>query len=214
MLIGFLFFFAIHRRCFGSHPILISLEFLSFSTEWEKLYFASFVKQWVSFPIFLLVILLILILEAENRLNVRDCVDLLFYISLKEREMRQKKTYVVLFYYSLYALYVHLPTTFHLDGSQDPQTHMCKAMFISPNSEPNLKPALSLLALNSGNTTTVHHPETWHSPLTPPLENFSLPTEVYLLSVSLKSQIRHSYPCLLLQPYPLLMVFLSWSTAS
>lgn len=92
MLFGFLFFFAVHRRYFGSHPILISLAFLSFSTEWERLYFASFVKQWVSFPIFLLVILLVLILEAENRLNIRDCVDLFFYIWLKEREMRQKNS--------------------------------------------------------------------------------------------------------------------------
>lgn len=73
--------------------------------------FASFVKhEYLS--LFFLVILLTLLSEAKNSLTIRDCIDLLFYICLKEGEKWNLKKLVVAYYFIspfLYALYVQLP---------------------------------------------------------------------------------------------------------
>ena len=68
---------------------------------------------------------------------------------------------VVLFYYFFFMCFV-CQTAYAISiwiAHRILRFNACKVLLICFNSEPNPKPIPSSVALNSGNTTTVHHPE-------------------------------------------------------
>lgn len=75
--------------------------------------------------------------------------------------MEVEKTYVVLFCYFFF-MCLACPVAYAVStwiAQRIFTFNVCKTLLISLIPKPNPKPAPSSVVLNSGNTTTVHHPE-------------------------------------------------------